>query len=164
MRLWMWILAHISFPKQVNTERAIRHAIQERLPIVVVINKVFSLFPFDTRLFKQYCLWMIWLCFALMLFLFTHLQNFNQVDRLINELKLPPKDAYHKLRHLIEAINTHITAASSTAGDVQVIEPTLGYVCFASAAAGWSFTLQSFVNLYAKLQGIPFDANKIGTC
>lgn len=26
--------------KQVNTERAIRHAIQERLPIVVVINKV----------------------------------------------------------------------------------------------------------------------------
>lgn len=25
---------------QVNTERAIRHAIQERLPIVVVINKV----------------------------------------------------------------------------------------------------------------------------
>lgn len=26
--------------EQVNTERAIRHAIQERLPIVVVINKV----------------------------------------------------------------------------------------------------------------------------
>jgi translation elongation factor EF-G len=25
---------------QVNTERAIRHAIQDRLPIVVVINKV----------------------------------------------------------------------------------------------------------------------------
>lgn len=31
-----------SFCKQVNTERAIRHAIQERLPIVVVINKVLS--------------------------------------------------------------------------------------------------------------------------
>lgn len=29
--------------QQVNTERAIRHAIQERLPIVVVINKVFFL-------------------------------------------------------------------------------------------------------------------------
>lgn len=26
--------------EQVNTERAIRHAIQERLPIVVVLNKV----------------------------------------------------------------------------------------------------------------------------
>lgn len=26
--------------EQVNTERAIRHAMQERLPIVVVINKV----------------------------------------------------------------------------------------------------------------------------
>lgn len=30
----------IIFDAQVNTERAIRHAIQERLPIVVVINKV----------------------------------------------------------------------------------------------------------------------------
>ncbi|KAL1152534.1 hypothetical protein V6Z11_A09G115000 [Gossypium hirsutum] len=61
----------------VNTERAIRHAIQERLPIVVVINKV---------------------------------------DRLITELKLPPKDAYHKLRHTLEVINNHISAASTTAG------------------------------------------------
>lgn len=108
----------------VNTERAIRHAIQERLPIVVVINKV---------------------------------------DRLITELKLPPKDAYHKLRHTIEAINTHITAFSSTAGNVQVIDPALGNVCFASASAGWSFTLQSFAKLYVKLHGIPFDANKFAS-
>ncbi|KAK6163347.1 hypothetical protein DH2020_000211 [Rehmannia glutinosa] len=105
----------------VNTERAIRHAIQDRIPIVVVINKV---------------------------------------DRLITELKLPPKDAYHKLRHTIEVINNHITAASSTAGNVQVVDPAIGNVCFASASAGWSFTLQSFAKLYVKLHGIPFDANK----
>ncbi|XP_047316583.1 110 kDa U5 small nuclear ribonucleoprotein component CLO [Impatiens glandulifera] len=105
----------------VNTERAIRHAIQEHLPIVVVINKV---------------------------------------DRLITELKLPPKDAYHKLRHTIEIINNHISAASSTAGNVQVIDPVAGNVCFASANAGWSFTLQSFSKLYVKLHGIPFDADK----
>lgn len=43
-----------------NTEKAIRRAVQEHLPIVVVINKV---------------------------------------DRLITELKLPPRDAYFKLRH-----------------------------------------------------------------
>lgn len=67
----------------VNTERAIRHAIQERLPIVVVINKV---------------------------------------DRLITELKLPAKDAYHKLRHTIEVINNQITAVSATAGDVQIMK------------------------------------------
>ncbi|XP_027332708.1 110 kDa U5 small nuclear ribonucleoprotein component CLO isoform X1 [Abrus precatorius] len=108
----------------VNTERAIRHAIQERLPIVVVINKV---------------------------------------DRLITELKLPPKDAYHKLRHTLEVINTHISAASSIAGDVQVVDPVAGNVCFASATAGWSFTLQSFAKLYGKLHGIPLEANKFAS-
>ncbi|PWA88236.1 hypothetical protein CTI12_AA122200 [Artemisia annua] len=105
----------------VNTERAIRHAIQDRLPIVVVINKV---------------------------------------DRLITELKLPPKDAYHKLRHTIEVINNHITAVSSTAGNVQVIDPAVGNICFASGSAGWCFSLQSFAKLYVKLHGVPFDANK----
>ncbi|KAF6147629.1 hypothetical protein GIB67_031620 [Kingdonia uniflora] len=108
----------------VNTERAIRHAIQERLPIVVVINKV---------------------------------------DRLITELKLPPNDAYHKLRHILEVINNHISAASSTAGDVQTIDPTAGNVCFASGTAGWSFTLQSFAKLYVKLHGITFDATKFAS-
>lgn len=108
----------------VNTERAIRHAIQERLPIVVVINKV---------------------------------------DRLITELKLPPKDAYHKLRHTIEVINNHITAVSATAGNVQVIDPVVGNVCFASGSAGWCFTLHSFAKLYVKLHGIPFDATKFAS-
>ncbi|EPS62854.1 hypothetical protein M569_11934 [Genlisea aurea] len=108
----------------VNTERAIRHAIQDRIPIVVVINKV---------------------------------------DRLITELKLPPKEAYHKLKHTIEVINNHITAVSSTAGKVQTVDPTLGNVCFASSTAGWSFTLQSFAKLYVKLHGIPFDTNKFAS-
>ncbi|KAM7262699.1 hypothetical protein ACFE04_000382 [Oxalis oulophora] len=108
----------------VNTERAIRHAIQEHLPIVVVINKV---------------------------------------DRLITELKLPPKDAYYKIRHTIEVINNHIFAASSKAGNVEAIDPAAGNVCFASASAGWSFTLQSFARLYVKLHGIPFDADKFAT-
>ncbi|KAI3957124.1 hypothetical protein MKW92_035581 [Papaver armeniacum] len=108
----------------VNTERAIRHAIQERLPIVLVINKV---------------------------------------DRLITELKLPPNDAYHKLRNILEVVNNHITAVSSTAGAVQTIHPSAGNVCFASASAGWSFTLQSFAKLYVKLHGVPFDASKFAS-
>ncbi|XP_008812731.1 110 kDa U5 small nuclear ribonucleoprotein component CLO-like [Phoenix dactylifera] len=102
----------------VNTERAIRHAIQERLPIVVVINKV---------------------------------------DRLITELKLPPTDAYFKLRHTLEVINDLISSYSTSVGGTQVIDPVAGNVCFASATAGWSFTLQSFAKLYVKLHGIPFD-------
>lgn len=32
----------------------------------------------------------------------------NKVDRLILELKLPPADAYYKLRHTIEEVNTVI--------------------------------------------------------
>ncbi|XWS73900.1 hypothetical protein CRYUN_Cryun02cG0169000 [Craigia yunnanensis] len=108
----------------VNTERAIRHAIQERLPVVVVINKV---------------------------------------DRLITELKLPPKDAYHKLRHTLEVINNHVSAATTTVGNVPVIDLAAGNVCFASASAGWSFTLQSFAKLYVKLHEIPFDAEKFAS-
>ncbi|KAG6673562.1 hypothetical protein I3842_16G118000 [Carya illinoinensis] len=108
----------------VNTERAIRHAIQDRLPIVVVINKV---------------------------------------DRLITELKLPPKDAYFKLRHTLEVINNNIAAATYAVGNVPVIDPVVGNVCFASATAGWSFTLQSFAKLYVKLHGIPFDADKFAS-
>lgn len=76
---------------------------------------------------------------------------------------MPPKDAYHKLRHTIEIINNHISAASSIAGGVQVIDPVAGNVCFASATAGWSFTLQSFAKLYVKLHGIPFDADKFAS-
>lgn len=108
----------------VNTERAIRHAIQERLPIVVVINKV---------------------------------------DRLITELKLPPTDAYHKLRHSIDEINQLIGTLSSGADGPQIVDPILGNVCFASATAGWSFTLLSFSKLYVKLHGIAFDAAKFAS-
>lgn len=48
------------------TERALRHAVQERLPVVLCINKI---------------------------------------DRLMLELKLPPADAYYKLRLVIDQVN-----------------------------------------------------------
>ncbi|KAJ1418727.1 Translation elongation factor EFTu-like, domain 2 [Sesbania bispinosa] len=102
----------------VNTERAMRHAIQERLSVVV----------------------------------------FNKVDRLITELKLPPEDAYNKIRDTLELINHHLFHYSR--GKARVIDPVAGNVCFASATAGWSFTLQSFAKLYGKLHGIPLEANR----
>ena len=49
-----------------NTERLLKHAVQERLSITVCINKI---------------------------------------DRLLLELKLPPMDAYFKLRHIIDEVN-----------------------------------------------------------
>ena len=33
----------------------------------------------------------------------------NKIDRLILELKLPPTDAYYKLRHVIDEINALLT-------------------------------------------------------
>jgi U5 small nuclear ribonucleoprotein component len=57
----------------VNTERLIRHAVSEKLPIMLVVNKL---------------------------------------DRLILELKLPPTDAYFKIRHTIEEVNNVISAAA----------------------------------------------------
>lgn len=53
-----------------NTERLLKHAVQERMQITICINKI---------------------------------------DRLILELKLPPQDAYYKLRHIIEEINGLLT-------------------------------------------------------
>lgn len=49
-----------------NTERLLKHAVQEKLAITVCINKI---------------------------------------DRLMLELKLPPQDAYFKLKHIVEEIN-----------------------------------------------------------
>merc|ERR1719170_6228 len=31
----------------------------------------------------------------------------NKIDRLVLELKLPPQDAYYKLRHIVEEVNGH---------------------------------------------------------
>lgn len=59
---------HLCMSTQVmlNTERLIKHAVQERMAITICINKV---------------------------------------DRLILELKLPPTDAYYKLRHIVDEVN-----------------------------------------------------------
>jgi 116 kDa U5 small nuclear ribonucleoprotein component len=53
----------------VNTEAIIRYALQEAIPITLVVNKI---------------------------------------DRLILELRLPPADAFYKIKHTIEEINTYI--------------------------------------------------------
>ncbi|KAI2501449.1 Elongation factor G [Fragilaria crotonensis] len=70
----------------------------------------------------------------------------NKVDRLIVELKLPPRDCYYKLLHLVESVNDLVAQASN--GRYPKISPDRGNVAFASAQHGWCFTLQSFANLY----------------
>ena len=70
----------------------------------------------------------------------------NKVDRLILELKLPPNDAYYKMKFTVEEVNAAIEAAN---GDYRV-SPELGNVCFASCTMGWCFSLKSFAKMYSE--------------
>lgn len=72
----------------------------------------------------------------------------SKVDRLIVELKLPPRDAYYKLLHTIESVNDLI-AQASCGRYPHKLSPANGNVCFSSALHGWMFTLESFAQVYA---------------
>lgn len=113
---------------KMQTQRLITHALQQHVPLVVVLNKM---------------------------------------DRLILELKLPPADAYHKIRQVLDDINAVAsTVGGGTADGVdavaegqargvapfvqQRLSPELGNVCFASSAQQWCFSLESFAKMYAR--------------
>ncbi|KAA0196566.1 hypothetical protein FBUS_08820 [Fasciolopsis buskii] len=96
-----------------NTERLLKHALQERLPVTLCINKI---------------------------------------DRLILELKLPPADAYYKIKHIVDEVNSILLTFSETTGNQNdsqpVVSPLLGNVCFASTYYRFCFTLGSFARIY----------------
>ncbi|EFQ25514.1 elongation factor Tu GTP binding domain-containing protein [Colletotrichum graminicola] len=77
----------------------------------------------------------------------------NKMDRLILELKLPPKDAYFKLKHVIEEVNTVIENTVPGKGEAKRISPEKGNVLFACTDMGWCFTLQSFAKMYTNTYG-----------
>ncbi|KNC73312.1 hypothetical protein SARC_14130, partial [Sphaeroforma arctica JP610] len=79
----------------------------------------------------------------------------NKVDRLFLELKLPPADAYHKLRHTIDSVNLILQECVSppNTSNEYYVSPLLGNVVFASSASNWSFTLESFAKLYIESYG-----------
>lgn len=75
----------------------------------------------------------------------------NKVDRLIVELRLPPGDAYFKLRQTIEEVNTVISEIDP---DPSLrVSPEKGNVAFASTQMGWCFTLKSFAKMYSDTYG-----------
>ncbi|KAK4149125.1 Pre-mRNA-splicing factor cwf10 [Chaetomidium leptoderma] len=73
----------------------------------------------------------------------------NKMDRLMLELKLPPNDAYYKLKHVIEEVNTVIENTIPGRGADKRISPEKGNVLFACTSMGWCFTLGSFANMYS---------------
>lgn len=90
----------------------------------------------------------------------------NKMDRLILELKLPPNDAYFKLKHVIEEVNTVIENTVPSQGERRRLSPERGNVAFACSSMGWVFTLKSFAKMYAdtytKLDAADFSARLWG--
>ena len=76
----------------------------------------------------------------------------NKVDRLMLELKLPPQDAYYKLRHIVEECNGLLSLYSDSDTHPQ-LSPVEGNVCFASSQYGVCFSLLSFSQLYSDTYG-----------
>ena len=76
----------------------------------------------------------------------------NKIDRLILELKLPPQDAFYKLRHIVEECNGLLSLYSDTDTHTK-LSPVEGNVCFASSQYGVCFSLLSFSQLYADTYG-----------
>ncbi|KAF2146945.1 uncharacterized protein K452DRAFT_242181 [Aplosporella prunicola CBS 121167] len=72
----------------------------------------------------------------------------NKMDRLILELKLPPADAYFKLKHVVEEVNTVIENTLPGQGEKYRLSPEKGNVAFACSSMGWCFTLPSFSKMY----------------
>lgn len=72
----------------------------------------------------------------------------NKIDRLMMDLKLPPTDAYFKIKYAIEEVNTMIENAMPGHGEKRRLSPEKGNVAFASSNMGWVFTLHSFAKMY----------------
>jgi U5 small nuclear ribonucleoprotein component len=112
-----------------HVERMLKHAVQEKIRPVLVINGM---------------------------------------DRLVVELKLPPNDAYHKIRYCIEDINETLEKLYDTVAyevDNRVyFSPLKGNVMFASSLFRMMFTLDSYAQIYADTHDNVFEAKTFAKC
>lgn len=72
----------------------------------------------------------------------------TKIDRLCLELRLPPADAYHKIRHIIDSCNEIISPFN-----VPLLSPASGNVAFASPTERVCFTLTQFSRAYIRANG-----------
>lgn len=91
----------------------------------------------------------------------------NKLDRLILELRLPPLDAYFKLRHIIEELNVLVYEHSSGRYGRNYFKPEgtskqVGNVCFASSQHGWSFTCHQMALFYSDVYSESSDTEFYG--
>merc|ERR1719399_1731236 len=92
----------------------------------------------------------------------------NGLDRLVVELKLPPADAYHKLRFCIEEINETLEKLYDSVGTEvdsrTYFSPLKGNVLFCSSLFRMMFTLDSYATLYALTHQNSFEAKNLSKC
>jgi len=100
-----------------NTEKLLIHALDQCLPVVLVLNKI---------------------------------------DRLPLELRLPPKDAYFKIKYTIDQLNEVL---NRHAPELPKFSP-FSNIVFASGLYGIVFTVQSMAEMYARLYGSTFEASE----
>ena len=88
----------------------------------------------------------------------------NKIDRLVNELKLTPLEAYDHLARIIEQANALMSAMinSDMLGNVDeekelqmFFAPERGNVVFASAKDRWGFRIDAFVPWFSEKLGVP---------
>lgn len=74
----------------------------------------------------------------------------NKLDRLLLELKLPPSDAYYKIKNTLDDINSCIKKLEPLhQGKQPFVSPLNSNVVFASTLFSCSFTIKSFAQRYA---------------
>lgn len=84
----------------------------------------------------------------------------NKLDRLVLELKLPPSDAYYKIKHTLDDINVVIQRLHSIhQGSQPYICPLNKNVVFASTLFSCCFTIGSFAQRYAEKQNARLTGN-----
>ena len=83
----------------------------------------------------------------------------NKLDRLILELKLPPLDAFHKIRNVIDQLNTYIHGSPlyDNYKHKLTVSPDSNNVVFASSDLNFCFNLRSFAQLYSNRLGVHID-------
>lgn len=74
----------------------------------------------------------------------------SKLDRLCMELRIPPSDGYHKIRHIVETANEIMAPYG-----MKKLSPARGNVAFVSANERVCFTLTQFARTYITLNGGP---------
>ncbi|CAG9326554.1 unnamed protein product [Blepharisma stoltei] len=96
----------------------------------------------------------------------------NKIDRLINELRMTPEDAYKHLNSIVEKVNAVVSGFyyekrgrvvdDESDEESFFFKPELGNVAFSSALDRWAFTLREFADIYAKKMG--FNPKALCSC